>query len=1177
MTVERDETSGREDAAADPRPARAGRRAAARLCLYGFATFAALLALAGALLVARLEHGPMTISGLGPAIAKALDQRFGHGYAFSIGETSMLKRGYSPTLAADGLRIRDAAGRTLLNAPRAEVSVELLPLVFGKVSPKRLEVFGVELRLALLPDGSIAQLAKSAASGADAQPDTIALTPPLAQSLGDAPAAGGAANEANAPAPKPRSLLVRQMSGALRLLIDALTDPASQIAAVDHAAIKDGRIVIDDRTMGQTIVFNGVDLAFDKTKSGTTFSLSVEGPNGRWSANGTASGAPGAQRRLTASLHDLSIDELLVAAGARSIGVDFDMKLSAAASVGMRPDGVLSEAAASFSFGEGYLRFDDPQDEPMLVESIRGGAHWDGAKRRVVVEPTRLIAADAHGAISGFVALPEREGDPFTLSFGLAEPIVAAPERPRQKPVTIDGLDVSARLLPNEKKLTLDRFTLSGPQSGFSMSGDVDWSAGLRLRLSASLDPTPIAVVTRLWPSFMCAPVRNYLLDHAPDGMVRSGTLRLDFTGADLEAMRNEHAPPDGSLAIDFTVSGGAVEFLDGAPPLTGIDGVGHVTGRSSRFTTTSAAMMEIGGRVLTTAPGGYFLIANSEPRPIPASIVADVSGSVEAVGELLSRPALKPYAALPLDPATLQGEVAGRLEIGLRLGPDMGPHDTTLRVNATATNFGAANLIGKEALEAATLTIAVDPSGLRASGQGRLFGAPATLDLVQPAGKPASGVVRTTLDDAARTRQGASITPGVTGPIGAVISAQLGGGPSVRADVDLDLAKAVIDWPGASKPAGRPGRAKFTAIVNEGATTLDQVTLDAGPLQARGQMEIGADGALLSAKFPSVKFSTGDDARLDALRAGDSIKVILRAQTLDARPFLKTMLASPGQGGAGGAGGGASAQGPARDIDVDARAAVLTGYNKQALTGFEMMLLKRGEKYRQLSFAGRFGRDTLSGNLTSGGQLTVLSDDAGSLLLFSDLYRHMEHGRLRADLTLDDPMTGSLTIESFVLRDEPALRRIVAEGASADGRLRGIDSGAMAFHRLQARFERAGTRIVLRDGVLNGDAIGLTVEGWLDFARDGVDVKGTFVPAYAVNNLFSQIPVVGAILGGSTNEGLIGVNYRVEGKISAPSLSINPLSAIAPGIFRQIFGVGQSGATPGGASATPAPAGAGR
>ncbi|MGH6853764.1 MAG: hypothetical protein ACREDJ_11350, partial [Methylocella sp.] len=52
------------------------------------------------------------------------------------------------------------------------------------------------------------------------------------------------------------------------------------------------------------------------------------------------------------------------------------------------------------------------------------------------------------------------------------------------------------------------------------------------------------------------------------------------------------------------------------------------------------------------------------------------------------------------------------------------------------------------------------------------------------------------------------------------------------------------------------------------------------------------------------------------------------------------------------------------------------------------------------------------------------------------------------------------------------------------------------------------------------------------------------------------KLPVVGLILGGGSNEGLIGVNYRITGLASAPTLNINPLSAIAPGIFRQIFGV---------------------
>jgi hypothetical protein len=119
------------------------------------------------------------------------------------------------------------------------------------------------------------------------------------------------------------------------------------------------------------------------------------------------------------------------------------------------------------------------------------------------------------------------------------------------------------------------------------------------------------------------------------------------------------------------------------------------------------------------------------------------------------------------------------------------------------------------------------------------------------------------------------------------------------------------------------------------------------------------------------------------------------------------------------------------------------------------------------------------------------------------------------------------------------------------------IDTSAVTFNKLQVRFQRDGSRLVLSDGTMHGESIGLTVDGAVDFTRDNADLRGTFVPLYAFNNMFARIPVVGLILGGgSAEQGLIGVNYRISGLASAPTLTINPLSAIAPGILRQILSV---------------------
>jgi len=111
----------------------------------------------------------------------------------------------------------------------------------------------------------------------------------------------------------------------------------------------------------------------------------------------------------------------------------------------------------------------------------------------------------------------------------------------------------------------------------------------------------------------------------------------------------------------------------------------------------------------------------------------------------------------------------------------------------------------------------------------------------------------------------------------------------------------------------------------------------------------------------------------------------------------------------------------------------------------------------------------------------------------------------------------------------------------------------------MQVSFTRGQGRIELRDGVINGPAAGTTIEGFIDTLYDRVNMTGTFVPAYGLNNMFAKIPVVGLFMGGA-NEGLFGVNFRISGPATAPVLTINPLSALAPGFLRKIFGAGEIG-----------------
>ena len=50
------------------------------------------------------------------------------------------------------------------------------------------------------------------------------------------------------------------------------------------------------------------------------------------------------------------------------------------------------------------------------------------------------------------------------------------------------------------------------------------------------------------------------------------------------------------------------------------------------------------------------------------------------------------------------------------------------------------------------------------------------------------------------------------------------------------------------------------------------------------------------------------------------------------------------------------------------------------------------------------------------------------------------------------------------------------------------------------------------------------------------------------------MVTIVGNILGGDKGEGVFGVNYFATGKINDPKISVNPLSIIAPGQFRNFL-----------------------
>jgi hypothetical protein len=168
--------------------------------------------------------------------------------------------------------------------------------------------------------------------------------------------------------------------------------------------------------------------------------------------------------------------------------------------------------------------------------------------------------------------------------------------------------------------------------------------------------------------------------------------------------------------------------------------------------------------------------------------------------------------------------------------------------------------------------------------------------------------------------------------------------------------------------------------------------------------------------------------------------------------------------------------------------------------------------------------------------------------------------------------------LSGFTLKNEPALRRIIpTQSQLIQGRDRAgnpqtirIDVNEVEFTRARVDFTRTATRIDFKDAAIWGQQIGFTLGGYIDYARDRADISGTFVPAFGLNNAIAQVPLFGPLLSGGQHEGLFAVNFRVSGQASAPTLNVNPLSAVAPGFLRKLFGAGGGEPGPQTGSASP-------
>ncbi|QRG05593.1 hypothetical protein EZH22_21385 [Xanthobacter dioxanivorans] len=527
--------------------------------------------------------------------------------------------------------------------------------------------------------------------------------------------------------------------------------------------------------------------------------------------------------------------------------------------------------------------------------------------------------------------------------------------------------------------------------------------------------------------------------------------------------------------------------------------------------------------------------------------------GPADAAIEVLGMEPLKGPTGTAFDPSTTRGKFSALLQVNILFRKVGRPEDFDYSLEATLTDFGVDKVFKGQRMEGATVKAFASPSGIVLRGDGKLAGAPVAFEYEKRKDAADSDIrISATLDDAARGRLGVDL-PGVSGPVG-VRMVGTTNNKDTRATIETDLTQARIAdlIPGLSKPAGKPMKARF--VVNDKGNTirLDDMVMDGSGTLLKGALELSDTGDLISAVFPTFQLSDGDKASLKADRVGDVLKVRITGDVMDARGIMKSLVSAPAV---------QRRTQKTPDVDLEARIGALTGNNGEVLRQMELSVARRGVETRDFTLTAKVGRDgAVAGEMRNwqGRQraLVVTTSDAGALLRFLDIYPKVQGGEAwivvdppRSDNT---PQEGVLHVRDFAIKGEPGLERLSSAARDASGK---IEDGTASFQKAQAQFARTTGKIVFKEGAIWGPSVGATFDGTLDFAGDRISIRGTFVPAYALNNMFSKLPVIGLFLGGGPNEGLVGVTFEIVGPLAGgPTLRINPISAVAPGFLRKIF-----------------------
>ncbi len=1084
-----------DESEAGKKPRRRSRRRTAGLwAMRGVFVLVFLALVTGFMVIGHRMHAP---EWLRDRVEARLDRALG-GVQIRFGDVSfIIHEGWRPRLRLTDVRISDAAGQQIAEVRDLRASLAMRPLLRGHVRPKRIILQGAQIALTRGKDGAL-----SLTVGSGSAP--VGEAPNLAQLI-------EASDEVfRSPA----------LSALTSVQLDAITLDYSDLR-LGRSWVLDGGHIQATRSAGEVRLATGFSVL-----AGRDYVSGIE-------ANYTSS-LDSAAAQFGVSITDLPSEDIAGHSPALAWMQVLRTPISGALRGSVDADGALGPVFATLNLGAGAVQ-PNPETLPIRFDSARTYFTYD--PKQEVLDFNEVSISSAWGTVQAegkaFLqgvearALESMAGQ-FRLSGIEINPANLFPEALN---LTRADVDFQMKLAPF--RMQVGQMTVEDGDHRLRLSGALaGQSDGWAAKIDAQIDRMDSDQLLKYWPERLAPKPRLWVTENLHHGEMSD----LDFA---LRLRPGEK--PD--IYADFEFDKTQVRFAKTLPPIQEAQGQASLLNR--RFTVTAQKGIVIadeGGAV--DASGTSFIIPDTGiKKTTPAIARVQASGSVTAALSLLDRPPLQllTKANLPVDLAAGQVSLAGTLSLPLIKGLKL--EDTRFHFAGTLADLDSDKLVPGFEVSADRLTLTGDQTQVAIEGDG-LFGVvPVEARWRQAIGgdTPQRSEVTGQIELSPRLMEqiNAGLPRGMlTGQGVADFTLALGAGEPPRLSAKSDLVGVALAIPelGWRKAASSSGT--LTAEATLGAQlSVDALRIDTAGLRTSATISF-RDGA-----FERVKFSSFELGNWLAVPA----ELIGRGAALpDIRVLGGVLDLGKSTLGEGGSGDGAAGPGPKLDVTLDRLQVTET----VALTGLTGSFQTTG------GLTGAFAAQ-VNGGARINGQVTpkagrsavnLTSQDAGAVLRSAGVLTQARGGTLKLQL---DPIAGpgnydvDLRIESTRIKDAPAMAALL-NAISLVGLLDEMAGQGIFFSAIDSKMRITPTEVKVLSGSAVGPSMGLSFDGTIDTVRGRLNLRGAISPIYLLNAIGSVLTRKG--------EGIFAFNYTLTGPLTAPQVSVNPLSGLAPLFLRNLM-----------------------